>query len=139
MNNPFANGYRAIIRALASKSVRYAFQVGLAEDDLFDAITGGNAGETFSLRNATEAKAGDREACWVCWNLGWIVQPDHCALTLGGQNIPPVSAIRACMAITIALALPALIWWHPLWIGGGFALALAVDIMAFNLVAARKI
>lgn len=139
MSNPATSGYRALIKRIAAKAERYAFQVGLAEDQQLNALTGGSADQTFSLRNAQEAKAGDREACWVCWNLGWMIQRHHCPLTLAGQDIPPLAGLRAVFWITLVLSLPFLIWWHPLWIGLAVAIVLAVDIAVFHFVPHEKI
>lgn len=95
--------YKRLVAKLAVRASRYAFQVGLAEDQELNALTGGLASQTFSLRNAEETEVGDREACFVCWCLNWMVQRNHCKLTLEGQNIPPWAGVRAVFWITLVL------------------------------------
>jgi hypothetical protein len=117
--------YRTAIEALARRAERYALNVGIAEDDLFSALTGGKAGETFSERMAEDERAGDETACFVCWCLSWMVQHYHCPLTLAGQNIPPLAAIRAFFWITLVLSLPVLAWFYPIPTIGGTIAVLA--------------
>lgn len=120
--------YRKIIAAIASR----VMQVGLAEDELFNALTGGQANETFSLRNADDARARVPVACWICWNLSWMVQRNHCELTITGGPIPWPNAIRAFSWISLMLALPYLIWRWPLIAGPIAAAVLAVDVLVYR-------
>jgi hypothetical protein len=125
--------YRNAITNLAIRARRYAFQVGLAEDESLNALTGGKAGETFSLRSAADAHAGDAVACYVCWCLGWMVQRRHCPLTLAGQNIPPIAAVRALLWISLVLALPYLAWRWPGYTFSGVVGFLAVTIALYRV------
>lgn len=111
-----SKGYVEVVKALARRAARYAFQVGLAEDQDLNALTGGSADQTFSLREAEQARRGDGVACFICWCLGWMVQRDHCKLTLAGQNIPPLAAVRAAFWITLVLGAPVWLIFH--WVGG---------------------
>ena len=92
--------------ALRDRFLRYVLQIGIAEDETFDAITGGSASMTFSRRVALAAQQGDKEACFVCACLSWMVQKDHCAKTLDpNSTMNAGNYLRACFFITLALAL----------------------------------
>lgn len=131
----FGAFYSRAVSAIA----RHAMQFGLVEDEAFSVLTGGQANQTFSVREALGQRAGQPAACWVCWNLNWIVQPHHCALALAGGSIPWPNAIRAFLAISFVLfGLPALAWQFPARTAIGVAVALAVDVAAYHFTRARK-
>jgi len=123
-----AAAYRRVVSAISAR----AMQLGLVEDETFNVLTGGNADQTFSLRNADEAKAGVPVACWICWNLSWMVQRDHCALTLQDGAIPWPNAIRAFFWISLVLSTPFDIWRWPLIATPIVAAVLAVDLLAYH-------
>lgn len=127
--------YRRAVAAIAA----HAMQFGLVEDETFNVLTGGNADQTFSLRNADEAKANVPVACWVCWNLSWMVQKDHCALTLRNGSIPWPNAIRASFFISLfMIGFPCafLRWGWPVAVI--FGAVLAVDIAAYRFTKPKE-
>ena len=121
--------WRRIVSAIAAR----AMQIGLVEDETFNVLTGGDADQTFSVRNADGALRGKRVACWVCWNLSWMVQQDHCAKALQSGAIPWPNAIRAFGWISLVLSLPYLIWRWPLVATPIIAAVLAVDVLVFHI------
>jgi hypothetical protein len=60
---------------------RYLYSVACAMSVLINALTGGQAPETFSYRSAKARRAGKRWGCLLCRLLDTIDR-DHCARTI---------------------------------------------------------
>ena len=87
----------------------YLKNLGIAEDETLDAVTGGPANESFSLRWARAAANGSRVGCVVCRVLSVLVQKNHCAKQLAGQPMGVWNYIRAFACITAVFAIPVLL------------------------------
>ena len=120
--------YRHIVTAIAA----HAMQLGLVEDETFNVLTGGNANETFSVRNADDARARIPVACWICWNLSWMVQKNHCQQALKNGAIPWPNAIRAFIWISLVLSMPYDLWRWPFIAAPVIAVVLAADLLTYH-------
>jgi hypothetical protein len=83
--------------------ISWAEQVGIAFDMFLNAILGGKAGQTISIRAALASQSGSRLGCLFCRLLSWLVQRNHCADQLAGIGMPFGSYVRALICL-IALA-----------------------------------
>jgi hypothetical protein len=89
----------------------YLTQLGIAFDMMLNAILGGMAGQTISLRAALGAKAGSRVGCVLCRFLAWLVQPNHCADQLNNTPMKPAQYFRAfvgLVVLAVSIAAPAI-------------------------------
>lgn len=102
--------YRTRISVIAG----HAKQVRLSEDEIFDAITGGQTNQTFSLCEAEARKDGQPIACYICWCLNGMVQSHHCTNMLRGGSIPWPNALRGVLWITRFLIIPYGLWRWPI-------------------------
>ena len=84
----------------------YFKNLGIAEDEILDAVTGGPATESFSLRWAHAAANGSRVGCFVCAALSVLVQKNHCAKQLAGQPMSVWNYLRAFACITAVFTIP---------------------------------
>ncbi len=79
-------------------------------DALVNAIVGGPADETVSVRASNDARSGWRLARWFCAALSLLVQPDHCAAVRRPDPLPWWVYVRAAVCFAgIAVAM------HPTW------------------------
>lgn len=68
-------------------------------------LTGGEPGQTLSMRAALGARAGIWRWCVLCRLLDVLVQRNHCAETLGPSAVVPVSVYwRAGLCFAVATA-----------------------------------
>jgi hypothetical protein len=79
----------------------YLTQVGIAFDMQLNAILGGVAGQTISLRMAQAALRKVWAACVFCKVLSWLVQRDHCADQLGGKPMNDENYFRAFVGLVV--------------------------------------
>ena len=129
-----AGFYRRVIAFIGAR----AHQLGLIEDETFNVLTGGEADQTFSLREAEGQKAGQPVACYICWCLSWMVQPDHCAKMLARKPIPRLNAFRAVAWLTLFLSIPYDVWRWPALTMGAVATFLAGTVLAYEIMGHRK-
>lgn len=73
-------------------------------DVTFNAIAGGDPGETMSLRAARAAARGSRPGCAVCAILAFLVERDHCGRTLRGEDTVGGAAIKAALLVLMPVA-----------------------------------
>jgi hypothetical protein len=68
----------------------YFYNVMLAFDELGNALTGGDPGETISSRAGKAREQGQEWACVLCAFLAWVTQTNHCQ-----QSIEPNEGSKA--------------------------------------------
>ena len=124
-----AGFYRRVITFIGAR----AHQLGLIEDETFNVLTGGDADQTFSLREAEGQQAGQPVACYICWCLSWMVQPDHCSKMRRSQPIPWPNALRGCAWITAFLTLPYDLWRWPVMTIGVLAAFLTISVAIYEV------
>lgn len=127
--------YRRVIAFVGAR----AHQLGLVEDETFNVLTGGEADQTFSLREAEARKAGEPIACYICWCLSWMVQPDHCAKMLAHKPIPHLNALRAAAWLTLFLSLPYDLWRWPIITLSGIAAFCTITVAIYEIVTIYEI
>jgi hypothetical protein len=89
----------------------YLRQVGIAFDMFMNALLGGVAGQTLSLRAALAARRRVWGWCVLCRFLSWWVQRDHCADQLNGVGMDEDEYFRAMVGLfALALILSAPGW-----------------------------
>jgi hypothetical protein len=87
-----------------SALTRYLNRCGVEFDVAVNVLTGGNLGETVSLRAATGAiKKHIRGWCLFCRFLN-LVQEDHCALQFTDLPQPESVEIRAGVAFIVGIS-----------------------------------
>lgn len=89
----------------------YLRRLGIETDVWLNVLTGGDLGDTISLRVARAQSNGSRPACWVCAALSRLVERDHCAKTLAGGATTPDAALRSGLLLAVAFAL--VVWGAP--------------------------
>ena len=102
--------YRTLISVIA----RHAKQVRLSEEEIFKPITGGQANQTFRLRDAEARNDGQPIAYYICWCLNGMVQPHHCTNMLRGGSIPWPNALCGVLWITRCLIISYGLWRWPI-------------------------
>jgi hypothetical protein len=90
----------------------YLKNIGMAEDRLLDAETGGPYTETFSLRWARAQADGSTMGCIICSVLAVLIQKNHCAKQLANVPMTIWNYIRAFVCINAVFAAPLILaWW----------------------------
>ena len=89
----------------------YLRQVGIAFDMFLNALTGGVAGQTISLRAALGDGRRVSRWCVLCRFLSWWVQRDHCHDQLTGVGMDEDQYFRAMVGLLVlATALISPLW-----------------------------
>jgi hypothetical protein len=86
-----------------SALTRYLERVGIETDTEINVATGGDLGQTVSMRAALAQRAGKRWGCLFCWFLSIAVQHDHCADQFISQPTPGSVYVRAAIAFVVAI------------------------------------
>ena len=74
----------------------YFARCGVEFDTAVNVLTGGNLGQTVSLRCAVANRDGKRWGRWACAFLSVVVQRDHCPLQfVAGPSLPWPMCARA--------------------------------------------
>ena len=84
---------------------RYLERCGIEFDTAINVLTGGQLGQTVSLRVAEAERAGKEWGCLFCWFLDWAVQRNHCALQFSKTPSPWTVYVRAGIAFAIGIGL----------------------------------
>ncbi len=79
-------------------------QVGIAFDMMLNAVLGGVAGQTISLRAALASRRHVWFACVFCRFLSWLVQRDHCLDQLTGVRMTGANYLRATAGLLVLAA-----------------------------------
>jgi hypothetical protein len=86
------------------RPVTYLENLGIALDMFFNALFGGVAGQTISMRAAL-AQKNSQIACWFCQFLSWLIQRNHCADQLDGVMMQPENYFRAGCGLLVLMSL----------------------------------
>jgi hypothetical protein len=81
----------------------YFERCGIEFDTAVNVLTGGNLGQTVSLRVAEAQRAGKLYGCVFCWFLNWAVQPNHCQLQFTTKPSPWTVYVRAGIAFAVGI------------------------------------
>lgn len=104
----------------------YLKALGIETDVWLSVATGGERGQTISLRVARAEADGSRPACWVCAYLSRMVEKDHCRKQRAGIAISPHAALLAGLQLGLAMVLVWAALLHiPDWIWSAIAAALS--------------
>jgi hypothetical protein len=81
----------------------YFERCGIEFDTAVNVLTGGQLGQTVSLRVAEAQRAGKLWGCLFCRFLDVAVQKDHCALQFTTKPSPGSVYVRAGLAFAVGI------------------------------------
>jgi hypothetical protein len=81
----------------------YLERCGIEFDVAVNVLTGGQLGQTVSLRVAEAERAGKLWGCLFCQFLSEAVQKDHCALQFTNKPSPWTVYVRAGIAFAVGI------------------------------------